>query len=186
LSSFWKFRLQALGGSETSLIVPDKLSSAFVFIEIAGCTFIFKTEVRSQETEARIMTPSARRRLLISDTLAWFLAFGRRTFYRSFVFINIAGCTFILKILSIHGHPSLQYRKFLFSWQESPCGEYGRMVFGRDQRRWPLHATWHGHPALDGHGQDGHATTRVAATPVWAFVRPSGRRCEAAPLRTAP
>jgi hypothetical protein len=35
----------------------------------------------------------------------------------------------------------------------------------RGQRRWPLHATWHGHPARDVHGQDGHATAPVAAPP---------------------
>ena len=35
------------------------------------------------------------------------------------------------------------------------------------QRRWPLHehAAWHGHPARDVHGQDGHGTTLVAAPP---------------------
>ena len=51
---------------------------------------------------------------------------------------------------------------------------YSRLGRGRranrsaeGQRRWPLleHATWHGHPARDVHGQDGHATTLVAALP---------------------
>ena len=41
--------------------MPDILSFYFVFIEIAGCTFIFETEARSQEPEVGIMTPPARR-----------------------------------------------------------------------------------------------------------------------------
>jgi hypothetical protein len=37
-----------------------------VFIDIAGCTFIFKTDARSQELEVRILSPSDRRKILAS------------------------------------------------------------------------------------------------------------------------
>jgi len=43
---------------------------SFVFINIAGGTFNFATEARSQEPEVRIMTPLARRRLRTSGLQA--------------------------------------------------------------------------------------------------------------------
>ena len=74
--------------------MTDKLSHAFVFIEIAGCTFKF--ENRRLDSGARRWNPvleAESSHLNCAETSA----FPRGKFSLPFVFIEIAGCTFIFK-----------------------------------------------------------------------------------------
>jgi hypothetical protein len=83
-----------------SFLTSGKLTftRSFIFMNIAGCTFILRIEIRSHEPEVRIVAPSARHRHRTFRVLASSLTMCAGNFTHSFVFMNIAGCTFIFDI----------------------------------------------------------------------------------------
>jgi len=94
-------RLFALHLAPDTLHLTPAFARSFVFINISGCTFIFweqETGERRQKSGAgpavpiRIPFPRPFALHLAPDTLHLTPAF-----VRSFVFMNISGCTFIFE-----------------------------------------------------------------------------------------